>query len=114
MIPYSMDTTYLPVEGAQLFTVILCPAAGGKFPTVILRNPYVDLLEDWDENDIATAYLNENREWLKHGYAVVIQHCRGRGKSSGDCIPYINELEDGLALQEWIRKQRFYNGELYL
>ena len=114
MIPYSMDTTYLPVEGAQLFTVILCPAAGEKFPTVILRNPYVDLLEDWDENDIATAYLNENREWLKHGYAVVIQHCRGRGKSSGDCIPYINEREDGLALQEWIRKQPFYNGELYL
>ena len=114
MIPYSMDTTYLPVEGAQLFTVILCPAAGEKFPTVILRNPYVDLLENWDENDIATAYLNENREWLKHGYAVVIQHCRGRGKSSGDCIPYINEREDGLALQEWIRKQPFYNGELYL
>ncbi|MBE6645295.1 MAG: hypothetical protein E7612_07975 [Ruminococcaceae bacterium] len=51
---------------------------------------------------------------LDAGYAVVFQHCRGRGKSGGDCIPYVYEREDGLALQQWIREQASYNGELYL
>ena len=43
-----------------------------------------------------------------------MQHCRGRGKSTGDCVPYIYEREDGLNLQQWIRQHSFYNGELYL
>jgi predicted acyl esterase len=51
---------------------------------------------------------------MEHGYAVVFQHCRGRGKSGGDCVPYIFEREDGLFLQQWVREQSFYNGELYL
>ena len=29
-------------------------------------------------------------------------------------MPYINEREDGLAFREWIRKQPFYNGEMFL
>ena len=45
---------------------------------------------------------------------MVYQHTRGKGKSSGDCIPYIYEREDGLKLHDWIRMQSFYNGEIYL
>ena len=106
--------TYLEVPGAELFTVVCLPQENGAFPTVIMRLPYVDAEESLTEAEICQNALNEYRPWLAHGYAVVFQHCRGRGKSSGDCIPYINEREDGLHLQEWIRKQPFYNGELYL
>ena len=101
-------------NGIKLFTVVLLPDITEKFPVVIVRNPYVDGCENEKEENIAIEYLNANKEWLNHGYAVVIQHCRGRGKSEGDCIPYINEREDGLALQKWIRTQKFYNGELFL
>ena len=62
------------------------------------------------EEEICRNKSNEYKTWNENGYAVVFQHCRGRGKSSGDCIPYINEREDGLSLQDWIRNQPFYNG----
>ena len=114
MIKYAADYKYIESNGAKLFTVVLLPESAGEFPTVIIRTPYVDRFEDEEEENIAVECLNEYREWLKHGYAVIIQHCRGRGKSDGDCIPYINEREDGITLQEWVRKQEFYNGEIFL
>ena len=105
---------YLEKDHTQLFTVICLPENTGKFPTVIYRNPYVDTAQHQTEEEICAAKLLDFKGWLENGYAVVFQHCRGRGKSSGDCIPYIFEREDGLFLQDWVRKQPFYNGELYL
>ncbi len=106
---------YVTVAGAQLFTMVFLPQNGGKFPTVIIRTPYADSAENLPEDEVLQAKRAELADrWLARGYAVVFQHCRGTGKSTGDCIPYIHEREDGLLLQEWIRKQPFYNGELYL
>lgn len=105
---------YLQHNNAKLFTLVCLPAESGKYPVVIYRNPYVDDAEAQTEDEICAVKLREFERWTDNGYAVVFQHCRGRGKSSGDCIPYINEREDGLFLQDWIRRQPFYNGELYL
>ncbi len=105
---------YLEVSDAKLFTIICLPDSTGTFPTVIYRTPYVDADETLGEEEICQNKLKDSAPWMESGYAVVFQHCRGRGKSSGDCIPYIYEREDGLFLQDWIRKQPFYNGELYL
>ena len=111
--------TYLKVtsfegETADLFTAVCLPDREGQFPVVIYRSPYVDALEATDEETIVRQYESSHSGMLTNGFAVVVQHCRGRGKSSGSCVPYIYEREDGLALHEWIRKQPFYNGELYL
>ena len=105
---------YIEINNAKLFTVVCLPSEFSKFPTVIIRNPYADAEQDIAEEIICDNKLNEYTPLLDSGYAVVFQHCRGRGKSTGDCIPYINEREDGLSLQAWIRTQPFYNGELYL
>lgn len=105
---------YLVIDNAKLFTVVCLPKSGGKFSTVIYRTPYVDSDENLSEIEICQNKLNEYKTWLGNGYAVVFQHCRGRGKSTGNCVPYIYEREDGLFLQDWIRQQPFYNGELYL
>lgn len=106
---------YLPVEGADLFTVVCLPDKCGKYPTVIFRNPYYDRAPAMlSEDEMCAEHAAYCANWIEHGYAFVYQHCRGTGKSSGDCIPYIYEREDGLCLQEWIRNQPFYNGELYL
>ena len=105
---------YLSFGGADLFTVICLPDKHGKYPTVIYRNPYVDADESLSYDEICGQKAKEYAAWIEHGYAVVYQHCRGRGKSSGDCVPYIYEREDGLFLQEWIRNQPFYNGEIFL
>ena len=105
---------YLPFNGADLFTVVILPDKDGKFPTVIFRTPYVDKEEFLSEDEISKSKLEQFSKMTAAGYAVVFQHCRGKGKSGGDCIPYINERADGLFLQSWIREQSFYNGELLL
>jgi len=105
---------YLSFHNAELFTVVCLPQPSGTFPTVILRSPYVDAEQHPSEEELCQSKLTEHKAWLDSGYAVVFQHCRGRGKSTGDCVPYIYEREDGLFLQDWIRNQPFYNGELYL
>ncbi|MGI6336839.1 MAG: CocE/NonD family hydrolase [Eubacteriales bacterium] len=105
---------YLDTYGTQLFTAVLLPDAQGTFPTVVYRSPYVDALETLSEETVVARYLSEHAAWLNSGYAVVMQHCRGRGKSGGVCVPYINERADGLRLLDWIRTLPGYNGELYL
>ena len=105
---------YITVDNANLFTFIALPNKNDKFPCVIYRNPYYDQHEIMSEEEVINDLKSCAINWLVNGYAVIVQHCRGTGKSSGDCIPYINERKDGLALHEYIRKQSFYNGELYL
>ncbi len=105
---------YLKVNGAELFTVVCLPQQSGTFPTVLYRTPYADAHEQDTDEEMCQSRLDCFKAWLENGYAVIYQHCRGCGKSTGDCIPYVHEREDGLLLQEWVRKQPFYNGELYL
>lgn len=105
---------FIDFNGAKLHTSICLPKKEGKFPTVIMRTPYVDSFENTDPLEMANIVFDVFADYVKAGYALVYQHCRGRGLSSGDCIPYINEREDGLNLQEWVRHQSFYNGEIYL
>ena len=110
---------YVESEDNELFTVVCLPDKSGKFPTIIYRCPYEDYAAKMSEEDASKCIFDEyaigkEYDWVKKGYAVVFQHCRGTGKSTGTFIPYVNEREDGLNLQEWIRNQSFYNGELYL
>jgi len=111
---YISEYTYLESEGNKLFTMVLKPEKSGKFPIIVMRSPYVNKYEETDEEDVLKEYVTEFEEWLKHGYLIVYQHCRGTGKSDGDFIPYIYERTDGLNLLDWIRKQDFYNGEIFL
>ncbi|MBR4867377.1 MAG: CocE/NonD family hydrolase [Clostridia bacterium] len=104
---------YIPHDGVELFTVVVLPQKEGKFPTVIMRNPYVDFFQDMAEDAILSATTDYVAPFTQAGYALVFQHCRGRGKSGGDCIPFLYERTDGLHLQDWIRSQPFYNGELF-
>lgn len=111
---HSFYHQYISYNEAELFTVVCLPGDGDKFPTVIYRSPYVDKDEDTPEAEICAQKQKEYACWLERGYAVVFQHCRGQGKSTGAFVPYVHEREDGLALRDWIREQPFYNGELYL
>ena len=105
---------YVESGGYKLYTAVMLPSKDGKFPTVIKRNPYVNPTTVFSDEKLLMMYMAENEKWLKRGYAVVFQHCRGRGKSEGECEPFINEREDGLNLQDYVRKQNFYKGEIFL
>ncbi len=105
---------YIDFDGDKFFTAVLLPEKNGQFPTVICRSPYVKNSEALSEEQILKNCLEGYARWLERGYAVVFQHCRGQGKSTGAFVPYVHEREDGLALRSWIRTRSFYNGELYL
>ena len=105
---------YLNSSGNEIFTFIYLPSEDGKFPAVIFRSPYVWEYENKTEEEVVEAYSKEYKPWVERGYAVVCQHSRGTGKSKGDFLPFICDREDGLNVQEWVRHQSFYNGEIYL
>lgn len=105
---------YCNYNDADLFTLILKPDNVGKFPVVIIRSPYVGYTKDIREEELAEKFMKENIAWVENNYVLVFQHCRGQGKSSGNFVPYIYEREDGLELRKWIRRQDFYNGQIFL
>ena len=90
-------------DGVKIYTYVQLPSETGTFPVIFRRNPYVG-------KEINMTDLQKEDT---HGYAIVTQHCRGCGRSEGDCIPYVNERQDGLDSLEWIRQQPFYQGEIY-
>ena len=96
-------------DGTKLYTLVSRPEKTKKLPVIVIRTPYAPNAEPE-----LSKQLKYYRKTPQYGYVVIVQHCRGAGMSEGDFIPYVNERTDGLALLEWIRKQDFYNGEIYL
>ena len=75
---------YIKFDGEDFFTVVLLPERDGCFPTVIRRSPYVEDLVNKTEDDVVQYHLHSYEPWLSRGYAIVFQHCRGQGKSTGN------------------------------
>ncbi len=96
-------------DGVNLYTRIVSPKRKDKFPIIFIRTPY-EPAHNGIAHDISQY---ENDKFIKNGYAIVLQHCRGRGDSEGVCVPY-DERNDGLNTLEIIRKLDIYNGEIYL
>ena len=96
-------------DGARLYTRVVLPGEG-RFPTVFMRTPYDP--ETGVTGEMIRRY--ENDGFTGAGYAVVLQHCRGRYGSEGECIPYSEEeRRDGLETLNWLRTLPHYNGELF-
>lgn len=96
-------------DGVRLYTRIVLPDGDNKFPIIFMRNPY-------EEKRGGEPFPAENYKddlFIKNGYAIIVQHTRGRGDSEGICVPY-REEQDGLDTLEIIRTLPFYNGEIYL
>ncbi|MBR7092887.1 MAG: CocE/NonD family hydrolase [Clostridia bacterium] len=97
-------------DGVWLYTRVLLPGEG-RYPTVFQRTTYDAQAAVTPE----TVRAAENNPFIRRGYAVVQQHCRGSFGSEGACIPYApEERRDGLDTLTWIRTLPHYNGELYL
>jgi putative CocE/NonD family hydrolase len=51
---------------------------------------------------------------LEKGFAVVLQHCRGRGSSDGEFRPWLDEGDDGFDTIGWITAQPWSNGDVVM
>jgi len=97
-------------DGVRLYTRCATPIEADKCPIVFIRTPY-EPSHNGKRHDVS-AYKNDL--FIKNGYAVVLQHTRGRGDSEGVCVPYKTEREDGLATLGFLRSLPYYNGEIYV
>lgn len=84
-------------DGIGLYTRCVCPKTEERYPIVFIRTPY-----EKSHNGVSHDLQEyESDPFIQNGYAVALQHCRGRGDSEGICIPY-NETQDGLETLEYI------------
>jgi predicted acyl esterase len=89
-------------DGIQLAANIYRPEENGRYPVVLMRSPYGKMGQDWADAKRYTAA----------GYAMVVQDCRGRGKSEGVWDPFRYDLDDGVDTQAWVMKQPWCNGKI--
>ena len=81
-------------DGATLMSNVYRPAETGEYPVLLTRLPYgKDLPLDTSVLDPAKA--------AEAGYIVVVQDVRGRYRSEGKFVPFVNEYEDGYDTVEW-------------
>jgi hypothetical protein len=105
----SRDLAVPMPDGAALLADHYYPAAGGDFPTILVRTPYgrsgdlgiLGPIQDW-------FY----RAFAARGYHVIVQSVRGRFGSDGEFEPFASEADDGQATLEWIAAQPWFNGAL--
>ncbi|WP_063780562.1 CocE/NonD family hydrolase [Nonomuraea sp. SBT364] len=79
-------------------------ADGGPFPALLVRTPY-------GEGSFRPVPVTPA---LEAGFAVVLQHCRGRGSSDGEFRPWLDEGADGHDTIAWIASQPWSNGEVVM
>jgi len=96
-------------DGVKLATDIYRPAVNGvpvdeKFPILLQRTPY---------NKKSPTFVEQGKFFAKHGYVVAIQDLRGRYKSEGTFVKYVNDPKDGYDTVQWLGKNLNYaNGDV--
>ncbi len=92
-------------DGVALACRIWLPPGAGPWPTLLMRQPY--------GRAIASTVTYAHPHWYaSHGYAVVVQDCRGWGESGGQAAGFGQEAADGTATLAWLRRQSWCNGRV--
>ena len=88
-------------DGVRLAASIFLPAAAGRYPVVLQRNPYNRL-----------GKLDDGETWARNGYVYISQDTRGRYDSEGEFDPFTQEIHDTPDTLAWIRQQPWCDGQV--
>jgi putative CocE/NonD family hydrolase len=104
-------------DGVRLATDVYRPAgAAGALPVILERTPYdktgVSRSEVSVERPMPATRAEVAAFFARHGYAVVMQDCRGRYRSEGEFTKYLSEAEDGYDTLAWLAGQDWCNGRV--
>jgi hypothetical protein len=108
-------------DGVGLATDVYRPArngraVGGRFPVIMERTPYGRNVTSFRDITAANPKPKTRAEvaeyYVRHGYVVIFQDCRGRYDSEGEFIKYLNEGADGFDTCAWIVAQAFSDGRI--
>ncbi len=95
-------------DGVRLATDVYRPVGLDRpVPVILERTPYGK-----SQASLRHASTEIARAYASHGYAVVYQDCRGRGKSEGAYVKYLSDGADGFDCCSWIVKQPWSNGRI--
>jgi hypothetical protein len=108
-------------DGVRLATDVYRPAKGGKavdgaFPVILERTPYGKAEPSRSELRVGEtepmSRLTVAEYFVRHGYIVVYQDCRGRFGSEGGFTKYLDDAADGYDTAVWITQQPWCNGRI--
>jgi putative CocE/NonD family hydrolase len=108
-------------DGVRLATDIYRPArnglaVAGEFPVILERTPYGKSAVSRSEIDAGMTASRPRPEvaawFVRHGYIVVYQDCRGRYASEGEFVKYLSDGEDGYDTVAWLAAQPWCNGKV--
>lgn len=88
-------------DNVKLATNVFLPEGNGPFPVILSRTPYCK-----------DAKGEGHRLFVKNGYAVVVQDCRGKFRSEGEYRPFLTDREDGFDTVNWIASQKWCSGKI--
>jgi predicted acyl esterase len=93
-------------DGVRLATDVYLPG-GDDAPgdTILIRLPY-------DKRGVYTFIPLIAEYFMDRGYRVVAQDVRGKFRSEGETLLFVNEADDGYDTIEWITRQRWSNGRV--
>lgn len=113
------DVMVVMRDGIRLATDIYRPAVGGKavegrFPTIMERTPYGKSERSRSEIEVGMDRPMKREEvacyFVRAGYAVIYQDCRGRYNSQGMFSKYVSEAADGFDTAAWLVAQSWSDG----
>src|SRR6478672_8540732 len=90
-------------DGVELATDVYLPDGQGPWPSVLVRLPY-------DKNGRYCWMPFIATHVIARGYAFVPQDVRGRVRSEGEPLAFVNEVEDGYDTIDWLAQQPWSNG----
>lgn len=108
-------------DGIRLASDIYCPAnAGtplaGPLPVILERTAYGKSERSRSEIEVGMDRPMTRSEvashFVRHGYVVIYQDCRGRYGSEGEFTKYLAEGPDGFDTLAWIVEQPWCNGKI--
>jgi len=111
-------TVRLPMrDGVHLATDVYLPAAGsGPWAALLERTPYDRRGTNHADRSRADPLPQPKpviaAQFVRAGFAYVLQDCRGRFDSEGEFTKYLHEQADGLDTLEWIRAQSWCDGRV--
>lgn len=89
-------------EGAQISTLVIRPRTSARVTALMEFTIYAN--RDWSIGD---AF-----KMAAHGYAGVAAWSRGKGRSPGPILPYVNDGKDAAAVIEWLADQPWSDGRV--
>jgi len=97
-------------DGVRLATDIYRPKGNGNYPIIFSRTPYN--FNSWGDGEQKTRTAKRAFDYVKKGYAYVVQNERGRYFSEGEWDILGVPLTDGYDAFEWMKNQSWSNGKI--